>query len=74
MRIENTDGKKAQAKLDRGAQALKARTNQERLNSLFDEMKRANRRLEASKHAVKCNQSDVDALQQAIYFLAGEMK
>ena len=72
MRIVNTDAKKSQAKLDKEAQVLAARTNEERLNSLFAEMKRANRRLEASKHAVKCNQSDIDALQQAIDALVGE--
>lgn len=73
MRIVNTDAKKSQAKLDKEAQVLAARTNEERLNSLFAEMKRANRRLEASKHAVKCNQSDIDALQQAIDALVGEV-
>tara|TARA_R100000951_G_scaffold51058_1_gene43128 strand:- start:103 stop:324 length:222 start_codon:yes stop_codon:yes gene_type:complete len=73
MRIVNTDAKKSQAKLDREAQVLAARTNEERLNSLFAEMKRANRRLEASKHAVRCDQSSVDALQQDIDALVGEV-
>ena len=72
MRIVNTSVKNAQAKLDKEAQVLAARTNEERLNSLFAEMKRANRRLEASKHAVECDQSSVDALQQAIDALVGE--
>ena len=71
MRIVNTDPKKAQRKLEREAVILAARTNEERLNSLYADMKRANRRLEASKHAVECNQSDVDALQQAIHALEG---
>lgn len=73
MRIVNTSVKNAQAKLDKEAQVLAARTNEERLNSLFAEMKRANRRLEASKHAVECDQSSVDALQQAIDALVGEV-
>jgi len=73
MRIVNTNAKKSQAKLDKEAQVLAARTNEERLNSLFAEMKRANRRLEASKHAVECDQSSVDALQQAIDALVGEV-
>jgi hypothetical protein len=74
MRITNTDGKKAQAKLDRGNLILKARSNEEKLVSLVAEYKRANNRLEASKHAVKCHQSDVDALKQAMFFLVGEIK
>jgi predicted nucleic acid-binding Zn-ribbon protein len=73
MRIVNTSVKNVQTKLDKEAQVLAARTNEERLNSLFAEMKRANRRLEASKHAVECDQSSVDALQQAIDALVGEV-
>jgi len=69
MRIINTDGKKAQRKLDKDAKRLTERTTEQKLKDLMLEYERANRRYEQAKRDVLAWLSHTDAIKKEMFEL-----
>lgn len=69
MRIVNTDGNKAQRKLDKDAKRLAERTTEQKLKDLMLEYERASNRFERAKKDVLAWQSHVDAIKNEMFQL-----